>query len=364
MAHYDFALSEALARAGADVTLYTCDETVGEFATYNIKISYEGIYGKDPAWRRGIRYVRGSLKALLGARLSGARIAHFHFFHHLPFEPFNVLLAKLLGFRVVATAHDVQSLAEVLQVPGLMRWSYALSDAIIAQSNVGERELTTVLEVPKSKVAAIPHGNYLDAIDYIPSQNEARLRIGLPSKVRVLLFFGQIKKVKGLNVLLQAMPEVVRRYPDTLLLIAGKEWKDDFQRYQRRIDSLGIASNCVSHIRYIPDTEVPNYYSAADIVILPYTKIYQSGVLLMAMSYGKPVVASDIEGMTEVITEGYNGFLFASGDAESLSSKLIEALSNPVVTRDVGKRGLLYVRERHDWNKIGRTIMELYKSIL
>jgi D-inositol-3-phosphate glycosyltransferase len=159
------------------------------------------------------------------------------------------------------------------------------------------------------------------------------------------------------------MPEVVRRYPDTLLLIAGKEWKDEFQRYQMQIDSLGIGRSCVSHIRYIPTSEVPAYYSAADVVVLPYRKIYQSGVLLMAMSYGKPVVASDIEGMTEIITDGVNGYLFVSGDAQSLSAKLVEVLSKVEESRDVGRRGLLYAEEHHDWNKIGRMIVERYKCL-
>jgi D-inositol-3-phosphate glycosyltransferase len=164
MDYYDFALSEALARAGADVTLYTCDETVENPAPYNIRFTYRGIYGDAPAWWRGIRYVRGSLRALIGARLSGAQIAHFHFFHHLPFEPFNVLLAKILGLRVVATAHDVQSFAEHVSIPGIMRWAYRMSDSIIAQSKVSKRELTTILGVPEAKIAVIPHGNYLGTI--------------------------------------------------------------------------------------------------------------------------------------------------------------------------------------------------------
>ena len=84
----------------------------------------------------------------------------------------------------------------------------------------------------------------------------------------------------------------------------------------------------------------------------------------MAMSHGKPVVASDIEGMTEVVKDGANGYLFASGDASDLSAKLIEVLSDPVELREVGKRGLLYVEEHHDWNEIGRVIVERYKTTI
>ncbi len=365
MDYYDFALCEALAKAGVDVALYTCDETSCQPAPpYKVRIPYKKIYGADSAWKRGLRYIRGSLSALVSARLGGARIAHFHFFHVGPLELFNVLLARVMRLRVIATAHDVQSFVERLSVPWMVKAVYGLSDKVIAQSRVSERELTKILRVPESKVAVIPHGNYLSSLGHVPPVVEARFRLGLPKGARVLLFFGQIKKVKGLDILLRAMPKVIRKQPDTVLLIAGRVWKDDVLRYQEQIDSLGIADNCITHIRYVPGSEVANYYSAADIVVLPYRRIYQSGVLLMAMSYGKPIVASDIEGMAEVVEDGANGYLFPSGDADALADKLLEALSDYEGLRAVGEKGLAYVEEHHDWSEIGRVTAECYRSIV
>ena len=365
MDYYDFGLCEGLSDAGVRVTLYTCDETTPkDSTTYEVRLSYRGIYGEAPAWQRGLRYIVGSFRALFSAKLDKARTAHFHFFHVGPLELFNVLLAKLLGLKVVITAHDVQSFVERLSVPWMAGRAYGAADRIIAQSGVSKRELQTVLGVTEDKVDTIPHGNYLGSIREVPSQAEARVRLGVPEDSRVLLFFGQIKEVKGLDVLLWAMPRLVERHPETLLLIAGKVWKDDFGRYQKQIEESRIADNCILHIRYIPDSEVANYYAAANVVVLPYRRIYQSGVLLMAMSYARAVIVSDIEGMTEVVSDGDNGYVFPDGDAEALAGKLDEVLSDPDGLRLVGEQALSYVRENNDWGRIGAMTAGCYESAL
>lgn len=365
MDYYDFGLCRGLSKAGVNVTLYTCDETSAETtAPYKTKFPYRRIYGEDPSWLRGRRYVLGSILAMLGARSSGARIIHFHFFHVGPLELFNVLLARLLGSKVVVTAHDVQSFAEHLSVPWMLKIAYRLSDRIIAQSNVSERELRTLLHVSGSKIAMIPHGNYLNFLGKVPTREEARAWVGLPNEARVLLFFGQIKEVKGLDVLIQAMPRLIQKNKNTVLLVAGKVWKDDFERYRKQIDALGISNNCVLRIQFIPDSEVANYYAAADMVVLPYRRIYQSGVLLMAMSYGKPVVVSDIEGMTEVVTDGVNGYVFTAGDADALAERLLEAFSSPEELHVTGERALSHMRAHYDWDTVGQATADCYRTLL
>ncbi|CAA9400326.1 MAG: Glycosyltransferase [uncultured Rubrobacteraceae bacterium] len=364
MDYYDFGLCGGLSEAETRVALYTCDETPGKpAATYEVRLPYKRIYGDDPAWLRGVRYLRGTVRALSGARLRRARIAHFHLFHVGPLELFNVLAAKLLGMKVVITAHDVQSFVESLSVPWMVRAAYRLADLVIAQSAISEKELVKVLGVPEKKIAKIPHGNYISLVAGMPAQDEARARLGLSNTARVLLFFGQIKEVKGLDVLLQAMPQLVREDPGTILLVAGKVWKDDFRRYTAQIEALGISENCELHLRFIPDSEVANYYAAADVVVLPYRRIYQSGVLLMAMSYGKPVLVSDIEGMTEVVEDGVNGYVFAAGDGEALARRLGESMADPEGLRGVGERALAHMREHHDWHEIGRMTAACYRSV-
>ena len=97
MDYYDFGLCEGLAGAGVEATLYTCDETSWRSEAFRVEIPYRGVFGAAPAWLRGVRHLRGTVRALAGARLGGARISHFHFFHVGPLELFGVMLARSLS---------------------------------------------------------------------------------------------------------------------------------------------------------------------------------------------------------------------------------------------------------------------------
>lgn len=364
MVQYDAGLCEGLSEAGVEATLYTSDKTPsGRSLPYKVRHCYRNVYGPDPAWLRGLRYVRASLGALLDARRSGTRVVHFHFFHVGPLEIFNVMLARLLGFGVVATAHDVRPFASRAPAIWTSKVAYGFVDRIIAHSETARRELLEVLGVSGKKIEMVPHGNYLRSIDRVPTREEARARLGLDRGAKVLLFFGQIKEVKGLDILLRAMPAIVEDHEDALLVVAGKVWKDDWSKYRGRAEALEAAGKCVCRVSYIPESEVPDYYAAADAVVLPYRRIYQSGVLLLAMSYGKPVVVSDIEGMTEMVEDGVNGYVFPSGDARALADKLSATLADPESLAAIGEAGLSYVAEHHDWASIGRKTAECYGGI-
>ena len=363
MNYYDFGLCRGLVAAGVTPTLYTCDATdVVAGLPFEVKVEYRSVFGRDPAWRRGLRYVSGSLRAMIGARIAGSRLAHFHVFQVSVLELFNVVLAKLLLIRVVITAHDVEAFRG--EWSSLKTWVYGLADCVIAHNLVSARELAQVLGIPERKIHVIPHGNYLGDIKPMPQADSARAQLGLPPDARVLLFFGQIKEVKGLDLLLDALAAIKGTVPEILLVVAGKMWGQDFARYQAQIDSLGLGSHCVAHIRYIADDEVATYYAAADLVVLPYRKIYQSGVILMAMSYGKPVLASNLEGMTEVIDDGVSGFLFRTEDSTDLARRLLSVLADRAGMQRVAARGLELMHDAYGWERIGRLTADCYRAAL
>ena len=365
MDYYDMGLCLGLTKAGMPVTLYTCDES--SFlpdAPFRVKQTYRRIFGNAPLWLRGSRYFLGTIRTFVDGLLSRSRIYHFHFFHVGPLEMMNILLAKVLRRKVVITAHDVESFVSKLSVPVFVRLAYGMADQIIAHNRVSKEELMAAIGIPGERITIIPHGNYFHAIDRIPGQSDARQRLGLPQDAKILLFFGHIKEVKGLDLLLRALPGVLKAHPNVLLLIAGKTWKIDFSLYQEMISELGIGDHCLIHGGFIPPEEAPFYFSAADLVVLPYRRIYQSGVLLMALSYGKAVLASDLEGMKEVITDGETGHLFSSGDADALKNRLIEVLADPAGLRLVAERSQGRIREDHDWGIIGRKTADCYRALL
>ena len=275
----------------------------------------------------------------------------------------NVLLVRFAGRKVVITAHDVESFVSSLEVPIMSRMAYRLAHRVIVHNRISRDELKVRLRVHESKIAVIPHGNYLHALRPMPPVEVARVSLGIPPLAKVLLFFGQIKEVKGLDILLSAMPSVLQQYPDVALLIAGKPWKTEFAEYRARIDELGIHDACFAHIRYISDEDVPLYYGAADLVVLPYRRIYQSGVALMAMSYGKAVLVSDIPGMLEVVHDQETGFVFRSGDVDDLVRGICAIFANRPVLEKVAKLGLRLMGEKYNWTVIGQRTKEIYASL-
>lgn len=365
MNFYDFSLCRSIVRAGAGATLYTCDETVVSGTEgFPVERSYRRIYGQDKAWLRGLRFVRGSLRALSGARLSGHRLAHFHFFHVGPLEFFNVLLARLLGMRVVITAHDVEAFKEGLSLPLFSRWVYRAARRVIAHSQIAKRELTQELGVAEHKIDVIAHGNYVAGIPADITREMARAHFGIAADKRVLLFFGQIKDVKGLEVLLEGFALALRKDARLHLLIGGRVWKTDFAKYQAVIDRHGFAPSCSLHLRYIPDDEVAYFYRCADLVVLPYLRIYQSGVVLLAMSYGSPVLVSDIAGMREAVEDERTGFVFRGRDPEHLAQRLGEIFAVSGRAEAIALAGLRKVTRHNDWNRLGEQSLACYRRAL
>jgi D-inositol-3-phosphate glycosyltransferase len=365
MNFYDFSLCQSIVRAGAKATLYTCDKTlVNGDPGFPVERAYRQIYGKGHGWVRGLRFVWGSLKALPGARCSGHRLAHFHFFHVGPLELFNVLLARALGMRVVITAHDVAAFTEGISVPRFVRWVYRAARRVIAHSQVAKRELVQELGIAEQKIDVIAHGNYLASIPAGITREMSRAHFGIAADKRVLVFFGQIKDVKGLEVLLEGFALALKKDPSLHLLIGGRVWKTDFSRYQGIIDGHGLAPSCSLHIRYIPDNEVAYFYRCADLVVLPYLRIYQSGVVLLAMSYGSPVLVSDIAGLLEAVDDEDTGFVFRGRDPGHLAQRLADIFAVPGRAAQIAQAGLHRVTLRNDWNRLGEQYLACYRRAM
>ena len=274
-----------------------------------------------------------------------------------------MILAKLLFGKIVLTIHDVRSFSNHKTSSIYTRLIYFLSDSILTHNRFSKKEIVQFHQSLKNKIKIIPHGNYLPFINIQENQKESRIKLGIGLDKPVLLFFGMIKKVKGLDLLLSAMPKVIQNNPEVILLVAGKPWKDNFSTYQAIIDKLQISNNCILHIKFISYEDVEHYYCAADIVVLPYSKIYQSGVLMMSLSYGKPVVLSDLESFKEIVTDKKSGLFFKSGNISSLSEVINNALDSTDLLVKIQLQGLDLMKSKYSWSKIGEQTRDAYRKI-
>jgi D-inositol-3-phosphate glycosyltransferase len=366
MHYYDIPLCHALAEQGIELTFITCTETEvansGEFA---VRHTFAGIYGSRPMWWRGLNYVRALGSILSFAVTHRPSIAHFHYFLLPPMDLVLLRVLKGAGTKIVMTVHDVIPFDAARNQHRFFRQLYGLADQVIVHTEASKQELIDLAGVDANKVTVIAHGapSYFAASRSVPMA-EAKRALGLSPEAKTILFFGQIKRVKGLDVLIRAFAIVRESFPDSCLLIAGPIWKDDFGPYSQLVAELGLQDNVVIDLRYVPDSEVPIYFHAADVVALPYQRIYQSGVLLMAQAFGRPVVASAVGGLAEVIREGQTGWLVPAGDHTALAGALRRVLADSELAEAVGQRGRQQAEEQYAWPKLASEIRTLYRGVL
>ncbi|MEM0203516.1 MAG: glycosyltransferase [Archaeoglobaceae archaeon] len=174
--------------------------------------------------------------------------------------------------------------------------------------------ISKAYKIPSSKISVIPHGIY----DHYERVENAKELLGIKEDF-VILFFGLIRPYKGVRYLVEAFEslpnEIVER---SRLLIVGEVWED--KESVKRIEESRLREKIVFVNRYVPDEEVSLYFSASDVIVLPYLRASQSGVAHIAMSFGIPIVATKVGGLSEL--SDYEGTHFVDASAESIAKAL------------------------------------------
>jgi glycosyltransferase involved in cell wall biosynthesis len=183
------------------------------------------------------------------------------------------------------------------------RYAFNAVDAFIVQSASVERDLNAFL--PGSRYALVPHPVYEIFGNGLPKA-EARAKLGIRDE-RVILFFGYVRRYKGLHTLLDSMPSILKLMKVKLLVVG--EFYDDEQKYRHQITANNLQNDVFFHSDYVPNEEVSLYFSAADVVVLPYVSATQSGIVQIAYQFDKPVIATDVGGLAEVVLDNRTGFI-------------------------------------------------------
>lgn len=282
------------------------------------------------------------------------------------------LYYKFLGKRIVFTAHNVDAGARDGKQSWANRFSlralYRLVDHIIVHTHRMKAQLAQDFGVAPDKVSVIPHGVMSAVPDSGLDREEARRRLSLSNSSRVILFFGLITPYKGVDLLVEAMGKIAAADPEAVLLIAGKikECPEYWQKVVAAMDRLGLRDRIVTHLRHIPDEEVEIYLKAADVLVLPYRSIFQSGVLFLAYRFGLPVVATDVGSFREELDAAGAGFVCRVDDPDDMAATLRRYFDSPLYLNLVVTRGRIreYAERHYSWATIGAATAEVYSRVL
>jgi glycosyltransferase involved in cell wall biosynthesis len=283
-----------------------------------------------------------------------------------------MLYYRALGKLVAFTVHNVNAgwrdSSDNFLNRLTLKIQYHLCDHLFVHTEQMRRELRTSFGVTDSKISVIPFG----INDSVPNSDlgsaEARQRLGLSSTQKVVLFFGNIAPYKGLEYLVEAMALLVPKEPDYRLVIAGrpKNCAPYWEEIQRRIASLGLRRHVVERIEYVPDADTELYFKAADVLVLPYTHIFQSGVLFLGYNFGLPVIASDVGSLKEDIIEGKTGLVCKPRDPVALSNSIETYFSNELFRRLESCRREIadFAAAKYSWTKVGDITRTVYRGLL
>jgi glycosyltransferase involved in cell wall biosynthesis len=185
---------------------------------------------------------------------------------------------------------------------------------------------------------------------------------------KTILFFGNIAPYKGLEYLIAAFQRIVTRRGDYRLIIAGrpKNCEKYWKAIRETISRDGNRGRITLKIEYVPDGETELYFKAADVLVLPYRQIDQSGVLFLGYSFGLPVVAADLGALREDIIEGKTGLLFRPEDPVDLARAIETYFASDLFKGLNSRRQEIqdYAHERHSWDVVSQITRNVYAELL
>jgi glycosyltransferase involved in cell wall biosynthesis len=280
------------------------------------------------------------------------------------------------GVRVISI---LDNLIPHEQRPGdlaLIRYFLRRNDGFVAMSKTVERDLKQFLpecsagilpataapqggalrRASERQYVLKPHPIYDHFGNAIPS-TEAREKLGLPCDKRIVLFFGFIREYKGLDTLIRATAHLTEEY---CVVIAG-EMYGDFAKYESLIDEAQVRSRCKLFIRYIDDSEVPAFFSAAEVCVLPYKSATQSGIVQIAFNFNLPVIATDVGGLAEMVEENVTGLILRSQEPKALAELIRKYFEENL--REDFSRNIAQRRRALSWAGFAEAIIALYESL-
>jgi glycosyltransferase involved in cell wall biosynthesis len=395
IAHYTYQLCTALARQeGVEVTLITTTDYELAHLPHNYTVerrlelwphftSSMSQAGRNPLrrlqrklfWtlRRGGRALRllrtwhDLTSYLISQRPDIIQFSHIQF----PFEGFFLARLRRHGLALTQICHEFDlreqsSLTLRLLARRFYASAYTNFSAIFFLGEPNRRAFLSLFATPAERTHTIPHGNesmFLEMAYKAGGTSDLRQRYGIAPDEPVVLFFGTLTPSKGLPELFRAFAQV-RQHCRARLVVAGFPLKHvNIHDFYALVEQLGITDAVVFDKRYIPFEEVGALMELAEVVVYPYRNATQSGSLQVAYTFGRPVIATRVGGLPEVVENGRSGFLIAPGSVEELAAAMRTIITDPERTAEMGRYAKHLSETRFSWQPIARRVIDIYHEV-
>lgn len=321
-----------------------------------------------------LRVVASYIKLIRYALTSKPRILHILWNNKFPYFDRTILMLyyKLLGKKIAFTVHNVNAGTRDANDTFLnrltLRTQYRLADHLFAHTDKMKSELIREFGVQGNRVTVIPFGINNSVPNTCLTPAEAKRRLGIQAHQKTMLFFGHIAPYKGLEYVVAALQQVLSRDQEYLLIIAGrsKSCEEYWSRVRSSFSKELQAGKILLKAEHIPDEETEIYFKAADVLVLPYTHVYQSGVLFLGHSFGLPVLVADVGSLKEEIVEGRTGFVFQPRDPVDLAGVIERYFASDLFANLDNRRQSIRedAEASHSWEIVGQATVDVYAGLL
>jgi Glycosyltransferase len=375
---YALGMAAALASAGLSVDFIGSDELNVPELLSNPQVNFLNLRGDQrqdaSPMAKILRVLRYYVRLLGYAAMAKPKL--FHILWNNKFQFFDrtllMLYYRMLGKKITFTVHNVNAGKRDSTDSWFNRLSlntqYRISDHIFVHAEKMKSELLSDFGVSEDKVSVIPFGINNTVPNTSLSSVEAKRRLDISTNDKTLLFFGNIAPYKGLEHLTAAFAELSKKDRSYRLIIAGRSKGGEgyWKQIQNSTTRNGARHRIIERIEYIPDEETELYFKAADVLVLPYAHVFQSGVLFLGYSFGLPAIAADVGNLKEEVIEGETGFVFRPQDSSDLASKIDQyfksELFHNLETRRLEIKA--YANERYSWDKVAAITTAIYADLL
>jgi len=278
---------------------------------------------------------------------------------------YHVLCKKLRELRipVILTCHDVLQHTHTRNELNSLNLIYNEADHFIVGNKIEYKKLMDNFVIQKNKATIIEHGVYDKFDNNLYTENSARKYLKLQNK-RVILFFGFLRKYKGILTLIDSMKIIVKKEKNVILHIAASSDVEDLNiLIRKRIKDNKLSKNIIFNNRYFPTHEIEAIYKASDIVALPYTNVSQSGVLSLSLYFKKPVIITDIFAESSLVNKKM-GLVVKPNSPKELADAILYLLRNKYIAQKYGETGYKYIKKYRSWDKIAKQMYATFCKYL
>ncbi len=270
----------------------------------------------------------------------------------IPFWTIAIVASFRKKTRILFICHNVIEHEAASWKSGLTKFALSAGNSYIVHSQSDYENLRTLF--PDAPIAVSFHPTYSVFKQESLSKEKARRKLGINGKVKnTILFFGIVRPYKGLSYLIEAMPQIIAEIPGVLLIIAGEFWGKE-ERFLSRIRELHLDDSVKVINEYIPNEEVGTYFSAVDIVVLPYVSGTGSGIVQIAFGFNKPVIATKVGCLPEVVGDKRTGYLVEPMDSQAIADAVVSFYREN--KEDEFVSNISREKERFSWERMVATI--------